>query len=460
MIRYRKMTRIGKALENFPKNKRWVFICISFLVNLTFSQIDIKKLALDHHYFKLGNNLQVIMQPDTEASNVSVEFWIKTGSREEGIGQHGLAHFFEHVTPYGFRQNGDKRKLLNEKYYVDSNAQTKDDYTRYNLTVKPGGIRLALEYTLERLMAKEDDITTAKVEKERERVLAEIERNSKNPFWSAEGKMALRRATFGADHPYGHGAYGTLENNKAFKLIDFQKWFSAHMRPDNIILFVVGNFDFVETKGLVKRLFLINKAVGQPERTNIPAPVGFGRNLAVAVNSSKNYINYLWAVPRWKSPRHGEIRILAHILDERLNGLALGSNIVLGASSTGLLNVFEHAGQFGISASFSSAGDSTMVRNLLDKEIRDLSSNGVTPSEVERAKQKEVETIQEMQGNLGFQYSRTELLGEGTLFAGDPNHFYRRLRRQMRLDASDIDRLVRKWPWKRRSQVVFTGMTD
>ena len=163
------------------------------LTNLSFVQNQsdtLDSIQMKYELYKLKNGLQVLLQSDSSVDQVSVEFWLAVGIRDEPSNKYGLAHFFEHVTPYGLRGKTKEQELF-KTYRTDSNAQVKKDFTRYYVKVKPEGLDLALQYTAERLTAKSIEIDNEKVESERVRVLAEIERNSKNPWWSAEGALTL-----------------------------------------------------------------------------------------------------------------------------------------------------------------------------------------------------------------------------------------------------------------------------
>src|SRR6185312_2437857 len=45
----------------------------------------------------LENGLQVLIWPDHRIPNVALYTWVRVGSRNEGNGPTGLAHFFEHM---------------------------------------------------------------------------------------------------------------------------------------------------------------------------------------------------------------------------------------------------------------------------------------------------------------------------------------------------------------------------
>lgn len=58
------------------------------------------------------------------------------------------------------------------------------------------------------------------------------------------------------------------------------------------------------------------------------------------------------------------------------------------------------------------------------------------------AKKGEIEDIWGRQKNLGFQWSRTELLGERFLFTGNPVSYFERLKLQQDITSSQISKVA------------------
>jgi predicted Zn-dependent peptidase len=428
-----------------------------FVINLSvYSQIQtdpIDSVQMKYELYKLENGLQVLLQPDSAVENVSVEFWLKTGIRDEKSDKHGFAHFFEHVTPFGLRGKTNQRKQLSN-FRTGSNAQVRKDFIRYFTEVRPAGLALALEYTADRLNAKSVDITPERVKSERIRVLKEIERNSNNPFWSPAGGAVLNSAIYGQNHPYGHSGYGTLENNNNFRLEEFRKWYDKYVQPENTILFVVGNFNQNRAKQLIEKYFgQIKKPSNALKSSSIPAVTQPAENFTVDTNSKDNYLAFVRAIPGWGSDEDGSLRIVADILDKRLQEKKLKE--INQTSSSDLFDMFQYAGQFVVFASFSKSKDKAKIENFLQTEIQMLINEGITENELDQAKQNEIQTILEMKKTPGFQESRTELLGEGLLFKNDPDYYFIRLEKQLKLKKEEINQTAREWLGKKPAKILF-----
>jgi len=407
----------------------------------------------------LENGLQVIYQPDSSVGEVVVEFWMKAGIAHEAPGQYGIAHFYEHVTPYGLTGKPEKR-IEFDSFLTGSNAQTLKDFTRYYLKTKPAGLAVTLEYAADRMAASADAITEAKVARERKRVLREIERQSKYPFWSLEGGNGLDQATFGPNHPYGHGAYGTLDNNRQFSRADFQQWHDQYLWPENSILFLVGSFDESKAREFVQTYFeTITKEVGNPPAT-IPEPsftdrINKGR---AQTKAGAHYSLLVWPLPEYGHRDHPAVLLTAYLLEHRLRQMQPGGWNMPAETSPGVLyRTYDKGGQLAAYVPFSKDSEGERVSQQLQEAVRGLLDKGITTAELAMAKDQAGADLRSKLDRLGFQSSRTELIGQGLLFAGDAD-FYRKEWRQMQgASVGDVQRVMDKWLAGTATEVVILG---
>ncbi|MCR9251473.1 MAG: insulinase family protein [bacterium] len=432
-----------------------IALCASFPLQAQVNSID--SLLMNFEHYSLDNGLQIVLQQDTSVKDISVEFWVRGGVRYENKDQHGLAHFFEHVTP-GTPMGKEKYDLF-FSYMTNSNAQVRKDFIRYFVQVEPEGFELALQYSAGRFSAGPDRISEKNVEYERKRVLAEIERNSSNLFWSAIGSSAIDGGTYGVDHPYGHGGYGTRQNNREFIISDFKNWYDKYFKVSNSYLFIVGNFDSLLAKQLVLQYFgqfpgenfskqPLKPGKHQNSRLTLPSPVP---------DSANHVMIFSWAAPEFGSKDASTLNLLSHILDKRLSKLKSLTEDVIEANSRDLVDFYEYGGQFGMYVSFSSLKDSTIAEILLKDQIESLLNYGVSNKELELGKQKVIDRMVRMQNNLGFQFSRTELLGEGLLYEDDPAYYFDQLRIQLQTTKKDIQLAAKKWLNSEPFRILFVA---
>lgn len=399
-------------------------------------------LQLHIESYTLSNGLRVILQPDRTVKDVSVEFWLRDGIRSDPPGRYGLMHFYEHVLPWGGMDSLDYAHL--ESYRNDSNAQVKMDYTRFYLKVDPQGLAYALKAAAGRLGADPARITEGHVEGERKRVLAEIERNSINPLWSAGGATILFAGTFGAHHPYGHGAYGFKEYNQNFTVEEFRARHREVAFANNTALFVVGNFNTEEARALIREHyeplpFRVKKEMpiekpGHPHgKRTLPAP---------SAQDTMNTLVFSWAIPEYTSRANDALPVVSRILQQRLLETDVVSEKVF--SCEVFTDLYQYAGRFVVTFRFPDTSDSSAVAHRFAKTLAALRKRGVTREEMIDTKQALVRKTKAKQDKLGFQGSRTELLGEGLLFAEDPNFYLFRLRNQLQLKPGKVRRVIRR----------------
>ncbi len=415
--------------------------------------------ALPIHLDTLDNGLVVVYQPDPATDDVSVEFWMRAGTAHEEADQYGLAHFYEHVTPYGLEGKPDQRSVF-DTHLTGSNAQTLKDFTRYYLKTQPAGLAVTLEYAADRMAASSDAITDSKVEHQRERVLSEIGRQSKHPFWSIEGATALDQAGFGTAHPYGHSGYGTLANNQHFTVADFQNWHTRYLHPENSILFIIGNFEEPEARILVERYFApIPKREAQAPIA-IPDIDQLQRIMEVqtASGSQVHYCVQVWGLPEYGHPDHPQLLLTAYILENRLKQVLSDGWSMPGEASPGVsYRVFRKGGQLTAYLPFAEGAREMKVSQELKNLVQDLLSQGFTAAELAMAKAQANEDMRGRLDKLGFQSSRTELIGQGLLFMDDP-YFYQKEWEALRAaSVIDVQQVVEKWLTNGAAEVTIFG---
>lgn len=425
-------------------------VCSSFSQE---KQID--SLNMHIEYYTLDNGVQVVLQPDSEVDEVAVEFWVLNGSAFEKENQYGLIHFLEHVTPYS--KMDSLRYSEFKSFRTSSNAQVRKDYIRYNLEVKPNGLCLALELVAGRLKAGSDSISKKKVEIERKRVLSEIDKNSINPLWSAEGGMILDANIFGSNHPYGHGVYGKKEFSKHFTLEDLQKTYNEIFYAHNVILFIVGNFSIEDVKKNIQYHF---KDVSSKTKfpNSFKKAMLSNRNITMKaphLKDSTNTMVFSWLLPEYSSQDNDELGLFVSILNNRLKERKNSTNSLIENEVS--MDLYQFAGAFTITSSFRTAKDSANIKDFVLKKLDHVLTNGITIDELNEAKQNEIAITKEKQKYLGFQYSRTELLGEGLLFSGNPDFYFTRLNRQLELRTDQINITIEKWLRSKPLSVLFVS---
>ena len=207
---------------------------------------------MKYNTYTLDNGLRIIHLP-SDSKVVYCGYQINAGTRNEELGEEGLAHFCEHVTFKGT----ERRKawhILNclESVGGDLNAYTNKEGTVYYSAILKEHIARAVDLLSD--IVFHSVYPQAEIDKEVEVICDEIESYNDSPaeLIYDEFENILFKGS-----PLGHNILGTAEQVRSFKTEDALRFTRKLYRPDNAIFFAYGDIDF---KKLVK---LIRKALGE-----------------------------------------------------------------------------------------------------------------------------------------------------------------------------------------------------
>jgi predicted Zn-dependent peptidase len=319
---------------------------------------------------------------------------------------------------------------------------------------KPDGLDYFLLITADRLRADPTrELTPTRVEAHRRNVAAEIQRAA-DGTWGWAVKNALQAGTFGAQFPYGHHLYGSEAETADVSADDLVRWFRANVRPENSTLLVVGRFDTSNARAVIQRDFSDIPGGQRPPRqvlTGAPQP---RLTDAVSIKGSRNYVFVNWPVLKWWSDETASLILLQHILTERLGR----SRPPFVAQASAETEFWELSGRFGLMAEFARASDRSRVEVWLRSELIRINADGVSDAELERARESEVAAIRTELARIGWEESRTELLGEGLVFADDPGAYLQMLSREQAVTSVSIKAVAaRRLATSGFSLAVFGG---
>ena len=205
---------------------------------------------MKYNTYTLDNGLRIIHLP-SDSQVVYCGYQINAGTRNEELGEEGLAHFCEHVTFKGT----ERRKawhILNclESVGGDLNAYTNKEGTVYYSAILKEHIARAVDLLSD--IVFHSVYPQTEIDKEVEVICDEIESYNDSPaeLIYDEFENILFKGS-----PLGHNILGTAEQVRAFKTEDALRFTQKLYRPDNAIFFAYGDIDF---KKLVKLLKTLN----------------------------------------------------------------------------------------------------------------------------------------------------------------------------------------------------------
>ncbi len=194
---------------------------------------------IETHMTTLSNGLRLVVCPDHESPNVTVDVMYHVGSFDEQANRTGLAHLFEHLmfdnTTTGLQKQYD---TLCTKAGGSNNAYTTYDYTNYYINLPAHQAELGFWLEAERM--KGFMITDHALETQRSVVIEEINQNVNNTPYG-RWRFAQQAVAFDAQSSYSWEIYGSSEHVAVVSMDDARSFFDRYYRPSNAVLCVAGD---------------------------------------------------------------------------------------------------------------------------------------------------------------------------------------------------------------------------
>ncbi len=185
---------------------------------------------------RLDNGLAVVLLPQAEAESIVTVVCYRTGSRDEGSGETGLAHFLEHMMFKGsalYPPGAIDR--VTQGLGGTNNAFTSHDISAYHFQFERRSWAEALLIEADRMRGL--SLLPEEVESEREVILEEIRMVEDDPWDVLEQAVAAR--VFGG-HPYGRPVLGTRQSLRGLDVASLGSFHRRHYRPGRAVLVAAG----------------------------------------------------------------------------------------------------------------------------------------------------------------------------------------------------------------------------
>ncbi|HEY5956759.1 MAG TPA: pitrilysin family protein [Polyangiaceae bacterium] len=405
----------------------------------------IEKWVLGVSQAKLENGLRVVMAPDSESPTVSVCVTYDVGSRNEGPGQSGFAHLFEHMMFQGSRNvaKGEHFQLVTARG-GQLNGTTSTDRTNYFETLPSNELELALWLEADRMRWL--DVSEPNFENQRSVVKEEYRMRVENAAYRP-ALIELERLVFEGYAPYEHPTIGSMADLDAAKLEWVRAFHQHYYAPNNAVLSISGGFDADQAMMLVRKYFgPIPTATVLPfVEPPIPALRSTERRATVPdVNAKTEALMLGWRIPPSRHKDHYALEMAARVLADG-ESATLYEKLVRKRPLARDVSAYtyDHRGPDAlvISVELNSATKIADVTGVIDQELHHLTVDGPTEEALARARQRVKSSfIFGLQANQ----ARATLLGEYATFFGDPRLIGRDLEALLRVSTSDVREAVRQ----------------
>jgi len=225
---------------------------ITYIMFITTSELSTQKAKIDFEEFDLANGLHVILHKDNTNPIVSVDIWYHVGAKDEDPGRTGFAHLFEHMM---FQGSGNVKKTEHFNYIQNAggtlNGTTNQDRTNYFETAPSNQLELLLWLESDRMSTLQ--VTQENFDNQREVVKEEKRQRYDNvPYGSRWGEM-MKRLFKG--QTYEWIPIGSMDDLNSADLNYAQEFYRKYYSPDNAVLVISGDIEYVNARVLAEKYF-------------------------------------------------------------------------------------------------------------------------------------------------------------------------------------------------------------
>jgi len=185
----------------------------------------------------MPNGLKIFILENPGTTSVTVDLWVRTGSRFESSSQNGISHFVEHLLFKGTSRRS-AQDISREIASVGGsiNAYTHWEYTQIHISLLPAHLPVALDILAD--MTQNSLMTAEMVERERKVLQEEI---SLANIYPPSYLLNLVSKTLFPESSLGLPISGSKDSVQAIKREDLLQFYKLHYAPDHSFLTLVGN---------------------------------------------------------------------------------------------------------------------------------------------------------------------------------------------------------------------------
>ena len=410
--------------------------------------------------YKLPNGLEVILHEDHSTPIVAVDTWYHVGSGDEQVGRTGFAHLFEHIMFMGSQHVpvGAFDQML-EAAGADNNGSTTEDRTNYYETLPSNALALALWLDADRMGFLLPTMDLAKVNLQRDVVKNERRQRVDNqPYGRAD--ETILAALYPKSHPYSWPVIGSMADLSAASLADVQNFFRTYYAPNNATLTIAGDFNPDSVKRMVAQYFgSIPRGPAVTRRTTVPRVV-IPRDTFLVLEDKVQLprLFYTWHSVKGFAPDDAALDILAQVVANDKNS-RLYKKLVYDLQIAQNVRAFQDGsrldGKFQIDVTPKPGQKVADIDRIVQSEIANVISNGVTQRELQRAQNLyKASFLNRLASVLG----KAEVLNSYNYFVGNPDYVQQDAARYERVTAADVQRVARTYLG--RPKIVLTVVPE
>lgn len=336
----------------------------------------------------LQNGLVILVVEQHDIPKVSVQLWYDVGAKHERSGQHGIAHFIEHMIFKGTETLSESDiSALAHKLSGTCNAFTSQDYTGYLFDVPSQHWQEVLPTMadcMQHCTFKQEHLNS-----ELKAVIQELKMY--NDDYLSTLLERLSTALF-YDHPYHHPVIGYKQDLWNLKREEIIAFYKSYYAPNNATMIIVGDVKAEDAFAEVEKAFgkIPPQKIVKTENWNHTFDVS-AQQVTLYRDVQQPIILFTWTVPGVCAKHEYPIDLLSWIIGTG-RGARLYVKLVTELGIATELQSFNYdlfdQSIFGIYVQPRSMEDYEQIRATIISEIESLRVSGISDADLQRAKRK------------------------------------------------------------------------
>jgi len=284
-------------------------------------------LAGETTFYTLDNGMEVILKESHAAPLISSVVVVKAGSKYENDANNGFTHLLEHMLFNGTETK--TREDINEgikDYGGYINAFTRQEMIGYLVVMPKEFIEQGMDIQSDQLF--NSTLPEDQFPKERDIVVEEIKKD--NDVVSNIAYDYFNSVKF-AGTPYARPVIGYEETIRKVARGEVMSYYKAHYVPNNMTIFVSGDFETPAMKRLIKKYYgsAPEGKLSKPEKFAVSPP--YGTKIHIRKHPTKvTYIDISFSAPLYNESDYFAYDVLSQYLDSDASPL---SNVLTSGDS-------------------------------------------------------------------------------------------------------------------------------